>query len=440
MDLFDENYRKILSRVQPLASRIRPKDFNGFLGQKHIVEKNSPLRKAIEEDNLHSAIFYGPPGTGKTTLARIVRSKTKSEFKQISAVTSNVKELRETIETAKENLKIHNKKTIVFIDEIHRFNKSQQDALLPAVEDGLITLIGATTENPFFEVNSPLISRSAVFEFIPLVEKEMKELINNALKKDPIISKSKIEIKNDVLDFIVQKSNGDARFALNTLEAANDFLQDRNKKIIDIDLASQAMQKKAIKYDKGGDAHFNTISAFIKSLRGSDPNAAVYYLARMIVGGEDPKFIARRMIVFASEDIGNADPSAITVSLNAAQALEYVGLPEARINLAQSAIYLATAPKSNSAISAIDTALKEANENPDYEVPRNLQEGGYPGAEKLGRGIGYKYPHSFGGYVKQQYLPDEIREKEFYKPIEVGYEKLIAKYLKSIKKLSNDKI
>lgn len=427
MDLFTDIYQQNLEKAKPLAARMRPESFSGFIGQKHIIGENSPLREAIMQDNLSSVIFYGPPGAGKTTLAKIISNMTKASFEQISAVTSNVADLRKAIAGASENLKLNGTRTIVFIDEIHRFNKSQQDALLPSVEEGVITLIGATTENPYFEVNSPLISRSAVYEFKTLTQEELKIVISNALEKDSQIAG--IKIAEEALNFLAQKANGDARFALNSLEAASSFVKDQVQREITVDIVSKAIQKKAVNYDKDGDQHYNTISAFIKSLRGSDPDAAVYYLARMLNGGEDPKFIARRMIIFASEDIGNADPLALNVALNAAQALDYVGLPEARLNLAQSAIYLSTAPKSNSVIMAIDAAAKDIKNSPDYQVPAYLQEGGYPGAKNLGRGQGYKYPHSYGGYVKQQYLPDEIKDRKYYQPTNTGYEKVIAKFL-----------
>lgn len=433
MDLFSKTYESNLEKSRPLAARVRPKDFKDFVGQEQIVGDKSALRNAILEDKLTSAIFYGPPGSGKTTLARIISNITKAEFIQLSAVTSNVAELRKTIARASENLKVSGKKTIVFIDEIHRFNKSQQDALLPAVEDGIVTLIGATTENPYFEINSPLISRSAVYEFKPLSEKEIKTVLKSALKKDEKMSKSPVKINEKALEFLVLKSNGDARFGLNSLEIAFRFVESNGLKEITPEVIEKAINKKAVNYDKVGDAHYNTISAFIKSLRGSDPDAAVYYLARMLNGGEDPKFIARRMVIFASEDIGNADPQALNVAVNAAQALDYVGLPEARLNLAQAVIYLSTAPKSNAVIKAIDSAIKDNESNPDYEVPSYLQEGGYPGAKDLGRGQDYKYPHSYGGYVKQQYLPDELKDRKYYSPTNKGYEKIIKKFMEELK-------
>ncbi|RJQ33134.1 MAG: replication-associated recombination protein A [Actinobacteria bacterium] len=373
-DLFEASYIDKLEKIKPLATRLRPRNLSGFIGQEHLIGQGTALRKAIEDDNLLSVVFYGPPGTGKTTLAKIVSSATSSYFAEVSAVNSTVSDLRKAIKEAKDRLKLSNQKTVLFIDEIHRFSKSQQDALLPAVENGLIILIGATTENPYFEVNSPLISRSRICELKPLSNKQIEIILNNAYKNDSLISKKKIEIEDQALKHLVSKANGDARFALNALEyCVNSSSAKNGKHIITLQNAIDCTQKKALRYDKKGDMHYDTISAFTKSMRASDADAAICWLARMIEGGEDPKFIARRMVIFASEDIGNADPQALVVAMAAASAVDYVGLPEARLNLAQAAIYLAKAKKSNDVIKAIDSALADVRNKPDLEVPEHLR-------------------------------------------------------------------
>jgi len=440
MDLFELAMEERLSSTSPLALRMRPKTLEQFLGQSEIVGEGTVLRKAISQDTLSSAIFWGPPGTGKTTLARIIANITKGAFVQISAVTSNVSEVRKLLKEAKDRLAMEGRKTILFIDEIHRFNKAQQDALLPAVEEGIIILIGATTENPYFEVNSPLISRSTIFRFQPLSSHDVTEILLRALRdKEQGLGREKIVLREEALQHILKVANGDARIALNTLEVAVlAASQGKGTKTITLEIAVDASQKRAVIYDREGDAHYDTVSAFIKSMRGSDPDASLYWLARMIYAGEDPRFIARRMVIFASEDIGNADPQALLVATGAAHAVEYVGLPEARLNLAQAAIYLATAPKSNAVIAAIDSALKAVEEDELPSVPQHLRDSHYPGAKKLGHGKGYKYPHNYPGhFTPQDYLPPGLRGKKYYEPSDSGYEKKIKRYLKRLEEREN---
>lgn len=419
----------------PLAVKMRPRTMDEFVGQKNIVGEGTVLRKAINQDALGSAIFWGPPGTGKTTLARIIANLTRAVFVQISAVTSNVGEVRKLLKQARDRLAFDGKKTILFIDEIHRFNKSQQDALLPAVEDGVIALIGATTENPYFEVNSPLISRSTIFRFQPLSSADVQGILTNALKdKERGLGGEGVTLKEDALGHILRVANGDARIALNVLEAAAVAVpKQKGHKTITLEIAVDASQKRAIIYDREGDAHYDTVSAFIKSLRGSDPDAAVYWLARMIYAGEDVRFIARRMIIFASEDIGNADPQALLVATSAAHAVDYVGFPEAQLNLAHAALYLAAAPKSNAVIRAIQSAMSSVEEDELPPVPPHLRDSHYPGAKKLGHGKGYKYPHNYPDhFTPQDYLPPELRGKKYYEPSDSGYEKKIKEYLKGL--------
>ena len=433
MNIFEMQYQNSIKKEGPLAERMRPLNLGEFAGQEHIVGQEKILNRAIEADKLTSAIFYGPPGTGKTSLAKIIANTTDKNFTTLSAVTSGIKDIKEKISYAVDELSIYNKRTILFIDEIHRFNKAQQDALLPYVENGTIILIGATTENPYFEVNSALISRSLVFEFKSIDIEDIKTVIRSSLVDKRGYGKRKIEIDEDALTHIAEYANGDIRSALNALELGVETSDEIDGIIkINIDIASECIQKKKIDYDKNGDNHYDTISAFIKSMRGSDPDAAVYWLAKMIKAGEDPKFIARRIIICASEDVGNADPRALGLAVDAFKAVEIIGFPEGRIILAQAAIYVACAPKSNAVISAIDKAMK-AVENESHEVPAHLKDSHYKGAENLNRGINYKYPHDYEKfYVKQQYMPETIKTK-FYEPKESGYESKIKKFLEYLR-------
>ena len=432
MNLFD-NQQQENTRDKPLAFRMRPRDFAELYGQQDIVGEGKVLRRAIEADRLQSLIFYGPPGSGKTSIARIIAEKTSADFKKINAVTSGVKEIRKVLKQAKENRDLYDRKTILFIDEIHRFNKAQQDALLPAVEEGIVILIGATTENPYFEVNSPLISRSGIFKLEPLAREDIINILKKALQDEKRgLGDLKIEFEEDIFKFIADRSGGDARVALNTLELAvlSTPPDSEGRIILNQQIVADSMQEKVLNYDKDGDNHYDTISAFIKSIRGSDPDAAVFWLARMVEAGEDPRFIARRMIVHAAEDIGLADPQALVIAQNAARALEYVGLPEARIPLAEAALYLATAPKSNSVITAIDSALEYVRSQETGPVPGHLRDTHYRGASELGNGEGYKYPHSYpGNYVQQQYLPEGCKDVNFFEPGKQGHEQDITNRL-----------
>lgn len=434
MDLFDLVNEKNKKNYQPLAERMRPRTLDEFVGQEEIVGKGKLLYRAIETDNISSAIFYGPPGTGKTTLAKIIANTTKSEFKQINAVTSGVAEIRKAIDEATENLKLYGKKTIVFIDEIHRFNKLQQDALLPFVENGTIVLIGATTENPYFEVNRALISRSMVFQLKDIEVCDIKKVLRRALTDERGFKGTKIIIDEEVLDYFAQNSGGDIRKALNALEMAVLTSDKEDGAIkITIDDARECMQGKVLPYDKNGDNHYDTISAFIKSMRGSDPDAAVFYLAKMLEAGEDPSFVARRIVICASEDVGNADPMALVVASSAANAVEMIGMPESRIILSQAAIYVACAPKSNASYLAIEKAAEDVKNTGDAKVPPHLKDAHYKGAKDLGNGIGYKYPHDYkGNFVVQQYLPDSLKNKKYYLPKGIGYESKIIERLKRL--------
>lgn len=418
----------------PLALKIRPLDFSEFVGQQEIVGPDTVLRKAIEEDTLSSVIFWGPPGCGKTTLAQIIANRTKAYFVKISAVTASVNDVRKIIGQARERQIGYGQRTILLLDEVHRFNKAQQDALLPAVEDRTIILIGTTTENPYFEVNPALISRSRVFQFSALTQDDLKQILTRALKdRRKGLGKEKVKLEEKAFEHIIQMCSGDARSALNALElAVMTALPDKERtKRVTLEMAEDAIQKKALLYDKVGDTHYDTISAFIKSMRGSDPQAALHWLARMIYAGEDPRFIARRMVIFASEDIGNADPQALVIATSAAHAVEYVGLPEARLNLAQAAIYLATAPKSNAVIQGIDRALKDVEEKETYPPPKHLRNPAHPGLKKHGYGEGYKYPHNYpGGWVGQDYLPENLKGAKYYKPSGAGFEKEIKRRMK----------
>jgi len=399
----------------PLAYRMSPKTLDEYVGQKHILADGKLLKRAIDSDRITSLILYGPPGTGKTALARIIASKTKAHFQWLNATTLNIDEIRRNLIAARQR-KNKGEKTILFIDEIHRLNRVSQDALLPDIEEGNIILIGATVENPFFYLNSALLSRSHVFELKPLSEKEIITIIKRALTdKERGFGRLKIEITDEAMSHLAKASDGDARKALSALEIAVLTTEpDRNGIIrIDTEIAEESIQKKHIVYDRAGDQHYDTASAFIKSMRGGDPDATVYWLAKMIYAGEDPRFIARRIVIAATEDVGNADPMALLVATSAAQAVEIVGMPEARIILSQAAIYVATAPKSNACYMAIDEALKDVEKERTLPVPEHLKDAHYPGAKKLGRGKGYKYPHAYGGYVKQDYLPEK---KKYYKP------------------------
>ena len=436
MDLFDYMREQSKETSGPLASRMRPTTLDEVVGQQHIVGKDKLLYRAIKADKLSSIIFYGPPGTGKTTLAKVIAHTTSAEFMQINATSAGKKDMEEVVEQAKANQGMYQKKTILFIDEIHRFNKGQQDYLLPFVEDGTIILIGATTENPYFEVNGALLSRSVIFELKKLSADDIKTLIKRALTdKEKGMGAYDAQIDDDALDFLADVSNGDARAALTAIELGvltTDRAEDGIIHIT-IDVASECIQKRVISYDKKGDNHYDTISAFIKSMRGSDPDAAVYYLARMLYAGEDVKFIARRIMILASEDIGNADPMAMVVASSAAAAVERVGMPEAQIILSQAVTYMACAPKSNAAYNAISEAMRVVKETKTPPVPAHLQDAHYGAAEKLGHGVGYKYAHDYPNhYVKQQYLPDGLTDQVFYKPSDIGYEAKIQEYFKKI--------
>lgn len=436
MDLFDYMREQNMKKESPLASRLRPTTLEEVVGQQHIVGKDKLLYRAIKADKLSSIIFYGPPGTGKTTLARVIANTTSAEFTQINATAAGKKDMEAVVEAAKNNQGMYGKKTILFIDEIHRFNKGQQDYLLPFVEDGTVILIGATTENPYFEVNGALLSRSVIFELKKLTSEDIKVLLLRAVHdSEKGMGAYQAQIDEEALDFLADVSNGDARAALTAIELGilTTERSDDGMIHITLDVASECIQKRVLSYDKDGDNHYDTISAFIKSMRGSDPNAAVYYLARMLYAGEDVKFIARRIMILASEDIGNADPMAMVVAASAAQAVERVGMPESQIILAQAVTYMASAPKSNSAVNAIDKAMRVVRETKTPPVPAHLQDSHYGSAEKLGHGIGYKYAHNYKNhFVKQQYLPDGLTDEVFYEPSENGYEAEIRAYYAKI--------
>lgn len=439
MDLFDYMRETKQEKESPLASRMRPTTLEEVVGQQHIIGKDKLLYRAIRADKLGSIIFYGPPGTGKTTLAKVIANTTSAEFKQINATSAGKKDMENVVNEAKDLLGMYQKKTILFIDEIHRFNKGQQDYLLPFVEDGTITLIGATTENPYFEVNGALLSRSSIFELHALDQEDIRTLLKRAVyDKEKGMGTFHAQIDQDALDFLADISGGDARNALNAVELGILTTERSKDGIIHItlDVASECIQKRVVRYDKTGDNHYDTISAFIKSMRGSDPDAAVYYLAKMLYAGEDIKFIARRIMICAAEDVGNADPQALTVAVSAAQAVERIGMPEAEIILSQAVLYVASAPKSNSAVLAI-AAAKESVNQIHTTVPVHLQDAHYKGAKKIGHGIGYKYAHDYPNhYVKQQYLPDEIKNARFYEPGDLGYEKEIKEHLSKIQSLA----
>lgn len=432
MNLFEVSGRERINKAAPLAERLRPKAIEDFYGQTDILGKGKLLRRAIEADKLQSLIFYGPPGTGKTTLAQIIAQSTKAEFMQINAVTSGIADIKEILRKANDNLILHNKRSILFIDEIHRFNKAQQDALLPAVEKGTVILIGATTENPFFEVNKALLSRSLLFQFKSLQGEDIISILKKAATTSEGLADYKPEIADEAYNVLVRRANGDVRVALNALELAvlttpPDKAGIRN---ITKEVVEECIQSKYIGYDKNGDNHYDIVSAFIKSMRGSDPDASLHWLARMLYAGEDPEFIARRIIICAAEDVGLADPMALMVANAAASALAYVGLPEGRIPLAQAVVYIACAPKSNAAYFAIDAALEDVRNGVIGHVPLHLKSSNYSGAKELGHGKGYKYPHDYKeNYVSQQYLPDEIVTKKYYQPTQNGNEKNIYEKL-----------
>ena len=438
MDLFEYMRTNNMEKESPLAARLRPVTLEEVVGQQHIIGKDKLLYRAIKADKISSVIFYGPPGTGKTTLAQVIAHTTSAEFTQINATSAGKKDMESVVSAAKELMGMYGKRTILFIDEIHRFNKGQQDYLLPFVEDGTVILIGATTENPYFEVNGALISRSIIFELKPLSKEDIKKLLTRAVyDKDKGMGSYNAVIEEEALDFLADAAGGDARLALNAVELGVMTTQRREdgKIHIDLDTASECIQKRVVLYDKGGDNHYDTISAFIKSMRGSDPDAAVYYLAKMLYAGESVTFIARRMMICAAEDVGNADPNALTVAVSASLAVERVGMPEAQIILSQAVAYIATAPKSNSAVNAVSEAMEVVKETGNLPVPPHLQDSHYRGSAKLGRGIGYQYAHDYPNhYVKQQYLPYELTGREFYRPSGNGYEVKIREHMQRIRR------
>ena len=437
MDLFDYMREQNMQNESPLANRMRPKTLEEVVGQQHIIGKDKLLYRAIRADKLSSVIFYGPPGTGKTTLAKVIAGATKAEFVSINATAAGKKDMEAVVEQAKNSLGMYGRRTILFIDEIHRFNKGQQDYLLPFVEDGTIILIGATTENPYFEVNGSLLSRSVIFELKSLDKEDIRILLRRAVTDEERgMGAYHAVLEPDAEDFLADISNGDARAALTAIELGvlTTERSEDGKIHITLDVAQECIQKRAVRYDKMGDQHYDTISAFIKSIRGSDPDAAVYYLARMLYAGEDIRFIARRMMISASEDVGNADPNALNVAVSAALAVERIGMPEARIILAQAATYLASAPKSNASYLAVDRATECMKQTMTAPVPVHLQDSHYKGSEKLGHGLGYLYAHNYPNhYVEQQYLPDALKDEVFYEPTEIGYEKQIKEHLQFLR-------
>lgn len=441
--LFDMNFKNELSKNAPLADRMRPHTIEDFVGQDHIAKEGKLLYRMIKADKINSLILYGPPGCGKTTLAEIISNSTNSIFVRINAVTSGVADIKNIIKGATNDLSMYQKRTIVFIDEIHRFNKAQQDALLPSVENGTIILIGATTENPYFEINSALISRSTVIELKKLTNDDIASLIKRAiLDKQNGLGIYDIEINDDAIAHWSNIADGDCRIALNALELA--FLttpKNKDGKIkIDLTTAQDSIQKKAVKYDKNDSGHYDTISAFIKSMRGSDPDAALYYLAKMLYAGEDPKFIARRMVIFASEDISNADPYALTLAVSVFRAVETIGMPECKINLAHGVTYLACAPKSNASYIGLELATKDIEREQIEPVAKHLRNAVFSAQKKEGVGADYKYPHDYEGhYVPQQYLPEHLKDRKYYDPDGIGYEKKLTEYLQKIKNVYNKK-
>lgn len=437
MDLFEYMRSTNQEKESPLAARMRPTTLEEVVGQQHIIGKDKLLYRAIRADKLSSIIFYGPPGTGKTTLAKVIANTTSAEFTQINATAAGKKDMEEVVEKARNLSGMYGRKTILFIDEIHRFNKGQQDYLLPFVEDGTLILIGATTENPYFEVNGALISRSIVFELHPLSKEDIKTLIMRAVyDKEKGMGAYDAVIEEDAVEFLAELSGGDARHALNAVELGvmTTNRSEDGKIHVNLEVAQECIQKRALRYDKNGDNHYDTISAFIKSMRGSDPDAAVYYLSRMLYAGESVAFIARRIMICAAEDVGNADPMALNVAVSASLSVERIGMPEAQIILSQAAIYVACAPKSNAACEAIFAATREVEQSGNLPIPTHLQDAHYKGAARLGHGTGYKYAHDYPNhYVEQQYLPDKLACTKFYKPTDNGCEAKIREYMKWIK-------
>ncbi len=437
MDLFDFMREKDMEREAPLASRLRPRTLDEIVGQQHIIGQDKLLYRAIKADKLGSILLYGPPGTGKTTIAKVIANTTQAEFTQINATVAGKKDMEQVVEAAKNRMGMYGKKTILFVDEIHRFNKAQQDYLLPFVEDGTLVLIGATTENPYFEVNGALISRSTIFELKPLAVEDVKVLIRRAVyDEERGMGAYGADISEEAVDFLADVAGGDARMALNAVELGvlTTEPSEDGKIHLTLEVASECIQRRVMRYDKSGDNHYDTISAFIKSMRGSDADAAIYYLARMLCAGEEPAFVARRIMICAAEDVGNADPQALQVAVAASMAVERLGMPEARIVLAQAAAYVACAPKSNSAICAIDAAMAYVRSTQAAPIPAYLQDAHYGGAAKLGHGIGYKYAHDFPNhYVEQQYLPNVCKDMHFYEAGDLGYEQVMKEHLRRIK-------
>ena len=440
MDLFDYMRENSMKDNSPLAQRMRPRNLDEVVGQRHIIGPDKLLYRAIKADKLSSIIFYGPPGTGKTTLAKVIANTTSADFRQINATVAGKKDMEDVVAAAKNNMGMYGRKTILFVDEIHRFNKGQQDYLLPFVEDGTLILIGATTENPYFEVNSALISRSIIFELKALEKEDILSLIHTAVyDKERGMGAYDAVIDEDAAEFLADIANGDARNALNAVELGimSTNRSEDGKIHITLEVAQECIQKRVIRYDKTGDNHYDTISAFIKSMRGSDPDASLYYLARMLYAGEDIKFIARRIMICASEDVGNADPQALVVAVSACQAIERIGMPEAQIILAQAVTYIATAPKSNASYMGIDKAMAQVAGEKTAVIPPHLQDAHYKGAAKLGHGTGYLYAHDYPmHYVKQQYLPDTLVGRKFYEPTDNGYEKQICEHMKRLEENS----
>jgi len=439
MELFDEKSEAQVPANAPLATRMRPRVPEEFVGQEHFFAQGKLLRRILKADRLSSVIFYGPPGTGKTALALVIAGVTKAAFETINAAASGVKEIREAIERARERIATRKRRTVLFIDELHRFNTAQQDVLLPDVENGVVILIGATTHNPFFSVNAPLVSRSQIFEFRPLSPENIKTIVKRALSDaERGLGKYDVEITDEALDFLAKVSDGDARRALNALEVGvlSATPGPGGKIVYDLATAEESIQRKAVLYDQAEGEHYDTASAFIKSMRGSDPDAAIYWLGKMLEAGEDPRFIARRIVICAAEDVGNADPQALVVAAAAMQVSEFVGLPECQIPLAQAVTYIATAPKSNASYAAIAEARKDVREGRTMPVPDHLRVGSYPGAKRLGHGQDYKYAHSYEGhFVEQEYIP---ADKEYYQPTNNGYEAVIRKRLEAWRKRKRD--